>query len=68
MATALPIPHYWLDPNNVDTMTAIIAMGIIRLMPAARDTVATNRRQFLATLHERLAAWTDNWRPTAVRP
>jgi ABC-type Zn uptake system ZnuABC Zn-binding protein ZnuA len=56
-------PHYWLDPNNVDTMTAIIATGIIRLIPAARDTVATNRSQFLATLHERLAAWTRQLAP-----
>jgi ABC-type Zn uptake system ZnuABC Zn-binding protein ZnuA len=56
-------PHYWLDPINAETVTATLAAGIIRLAPGARQTVEANRNQFLATLHQRLAAWTKQLAP-----
>jgi ABC-type Zn uptake system ZnuABC Zn-binding protein ZnuA len=56
-------PHYWLDPVNVETITANIAAGIIRLAPSARHTVEANRNRFLANLHERLAIWTKQLAP-----
>lgn len=62
-AHGLGNPHYWLDPANAETVTAIIAEGIIRLIPAARDTIVANRNRFLATLHERIVAWMQQLAP-----
>jgi ABC-type Zn uptake system ZnuABC Zn-binding protein ZnuA len=62
-AHGLGNPHYWLDPANADAVTAIIAEGIIGLMPAARDTIVANRKRFLATLHERIVAWMQQLAP-----
>ncbi|SPP97059.1 Periplasmic solute binding protein [Bradyrhizobium vignae] len=62
-AHGLGNPHYWLDPANAETVTATIAERIIRLMPAARDTIVANRNRFLATLHERIVAWMQRLAP-----
>jgi ABC-type Zn uptake system ZnuABC Zn-binding protein ZnuA len=50
-------PHYWLDPLNAETITAVIADGIGRVAPELAERAAANRQRFLAQLAERMTAW-----------
>jgi ABC-type Zn uptake system ZnuABC Zn-binding protein ZnuA len=51
-------PHYWLDPENAITITAGIAEGLIRIVPAQREKILANRQGFLSQLETRRALWT----------
>jgi len=51
-------PHYWLDPANAETITAVIAERLVAVAPELRVPVTDNRNRFLATLNARLQAWT----------
>jgi len=51
-------PHYWLDPENAVTITAGIAEGLIRSIPAQREKILANRQGFLSRLETRRALWT----------
>jgi ABC-type Zn uptake system ZnuABC Zn-binding protein ZnuA len=57
-------PHYWLDPANAETITALIAEAIGRVEPALAARAAANRTRFLAMLATRIADWQQ--RLTAV--
>ena len=41
-------PHYWLDPANAETITANIAVALIRLIPGERAIVLANRDRFIS--------------------
>lgn len=56
-------PHYWLDPANAETITAVIADGIGRVVPALAERVAANRQAFLDRLAARQAAWAQRLAP-----
>jgi ABC-type Zn uptake system ZnuABC Zn-binding protein ZnuA len=58
-AHGLANPHYWLDPENAVTMTAVIAEGIVRIDPTLREPINANRERFLARLRDRMAEWTQ---------
>jgi ABC-type Zn uptake system ZnuABC Zn-binding protein ZnuA len=58
-------PHYWLDPGNAAVVTAAIAEGLARLMPAERERIVANRNRFLADLDVRLRRWTELLAPFA---
>lgn len=67
-AHGLANPHYWLDPENAETITAGIAEGLARVAPDRAALFAENRRRFLARLSERLAAWQGRFAPYAGAP
>jgi ABC-type Zn uptake system ZnuABC Zn-binding protein ZnuA len=50
-------PHYWLDPANADTITALIADAIGRVAPDLAARAATSRQRFLTRLATRIADW-----------
>jgi ABC-type Zn uptake system ZnuABC Zn-binding protein ZnuA len=50
-------PHYWLDPENAIIVTAGIAEALLRIAPAQRDRVLTNRDRFLSELETRRQRW-----------
>jgi ABC-type Zn uptake system ZnuABC Zn-binding protein ZnuA len=58
-------PHYWLDPANADTITALIAEAIGKLDPTLADKVAANRLRFLHRLAAQIAAWQQRLAPHA---
>ena len=58
-------PHYWLDPTNAETITAAIAEGLIGVAPGLGEQFIDHRRQFLAALSERMAAWESTLAPHA---
>ena len=58
-------PHYWLDPANADTITAMIAEGIGRVAPALAERVAANRLRFLTALAGRTRDWQARLAPYA---
>ena len=58
-------PHYWLDPENAKTISANIAEGLARILPAERTRIAANRERFLADLDHALARWTAQLAPLA---
>jgi ABC-type Zn uptake system ZnuABC Zn-binding protein ZnuA len=50
-------PHYWLDPANVETITAVIVEALGRTDPSSAEYYATQRTRFLARLAERVPQW-----------
>jgi ABC-type Zn uptake system ZnuABC Zn-binding protein ZnuA len=50
-------PHYWLDPENADIITAAIVEALARLDPAHAAAYEARRSAFLARLQARLAGW-----------
>jgi len=61
-------PHYWLDPANADTITALIADAIGRVAPSLAGRAAANRMRFLEALAARIAAWQERLAPDAGAP
>jgi ABC-type Zn uptake system ZnuABC Zn-binding protein ZnuA len=49
-------PHFWLDPNNVETYVANIRDGLTQADPAGASTYAANADAYIARLKE-LDAW-----------
>jgi len=43
-------PHYWLDPNNAEVITATILAGLSRIDPDHAAAYEANRAAFLARL------------------
>lgn len=58
-------PHYWLDPENAKIISASVADGLARVLPAERTRIAANRERFLADLESALARWTAQLAPVA---
>jgi ABC-type Zn uptake system ZnuABC Zn-binding protein ZnuA len=50
-------PHYWLDPNNAEMITASILEGLARIDPAHTATYEANRQTFLHKLKAKLPEW-----------
>jgi ABC-type Zn uptake system ZnuABC Zn-binding protein ZnuA len=50
-------PHYWLDPENAEIITATILEALARIDPEHAGGYEANRAAFLARLHTRLAEW-----------
>jgi ABC-type Zn uptake system ZnuABC Zn-binding protein ZnuA len=64
-AHGLANPHYWLDPGNAQTITALIANGLSQAAPDQESEFAANRQHFLAVLAERIAGWEAQLAPYA---
>jgi ABC-type Zn uptake system ZnuABC Zn-binding protein ZnuA len=58
-------PHYWLDPDNAKIVSAGIAEGLERVLPAERARIAANHARFVADLDRALARWTAQLAPVA---
>jgi ABC-type Zn uptake system ZnuABC Zn-binding protein ZnuA len=58
-------PHYWLDPGNAQTITALIANGLSQAAPDQAAEFAVNRQHFLAVLAARIAGWEAQLAPYA---
>lgn len=58
-------PHYWLDPENAKIVSASVAEGLARVLPADRARIAANRERFLADLDRAIARWTAQLAPVA---
>jgi zinc/manganese transport system substrate-binding protein/zinc transport system substrate-binding protein len=50
-------PHYWLDPENAEIITATLLEALARIDPDHVSDYEARRTAFVARLHERLAAW-----------
>jgi len=50
-------PHYWLDPQNADFITANILAGLARIDPGNAKTYEANRQAFLARLSRKMEEW-----------
>lgn len=60
-------PHYWLDPHNVEIISANIAETLARVDAANARTYAANRVRFVAELRRRLVIWQTRLAPLAGR-
>jgi ABC-type Zn uptake system ZnuABC Zn-binding protein ZnuA len=58
-------PHYWLDPENANVITAGIAEALVRLAPNEADRIIANRERFRAELDARLRHWSAALAPYA---
>jgi len=58
-------PHYWLDSENAKTVSASIADGLARVLPAEHARISANREHFVADLDRALARWTAQLAPVA---
>jgi ABC-type Zn uptake system ZnuABC Zn-binding protein ZnuA len=58
-------PHYWLDPDNAITITASIAEALVRIAPAQREQILSNRAGFLSRLETARARWSKTLAPYA---
>src|SRR5712691_3991889 len=56
-------PHYWLDPQNAQPMTASILEALSRLSPADRPYFEANRNAFLLKMDTRMKDWTARLAP-----
>ena len=61
-------PHYWLDPNNAEIITASILDALTRIDPANASAYESNRTAFLARLQGKLAEWETKLAPLKGRP
>jgi zinc/manganese transport system substrate-binding protein/zinc transport system substrate-binding protein len=50
-------PHYWLDPENADIITAAIMEALARIDPNNTTDYGARRAAFLVRLHAKLAEW-----------
>ena len=61
-------PHYWLDPNNAEVITATILAGLSRIDPDYAAAYEANRAMFLAHLAEKRAEWESKLAPLKGLP
>ena len=61
-------PHYWLDPKNVEFITASIMEGLARIDPAHIRTYEGNRQAFLARLAAKITEWENRLAPLRQTP
>jgi ABC-type Zn uptake system ZnuABC Zn-binding protein ZnuA len=50
-------PHYWLDPENAEIITATLLDALARADPDHAADYETRRTAFVARLHDKLGAW-----------
>lgn len=50
-------PHYWLDPQNAEIITANILQALARVDPEGAAEYDANRRAFLQRLAEKMPQW-----------
>lgn len=50
-------PHYWLDPDNGEIISANIAAGLERIDPAHAGLYEANQRSFVRRLRQKIAEW-----------
>lgn len=50
-------PHYWLDPRNIEIITAQLVIALARIDPAHDDAYQRRRHNFLAEIEKRLPDW-----------
>ena len=58
-------PHYWLDPANAVIVTAGIAEALLRVAPAERNRIVSNREHFLTELEASRQRWSAMLAPFA---
>jgi ABC-type Zn uptake system ZnuABC Zn-binding protein ZnuA len=58
-------PHYWLDPQNAELITAHILLALADLSPAEAGRFEARRTSFLARLAKRQSDWQRRLRPLA---
>jgi ABC-type Zn uptake system ZnuABC Zn-binding protein ZnuA len=58
-------PHYWLDPENANVITAGIAEALMRLVPNEADRIMANRERFRIELDTRIRQWSAALAPYA---
>jgi ABC-type Zn uptake system ZnuABC Zn-binding protein ZnuA len=61
-------PHYWLDPNNAEIMTATIVEALARGDPDQAAAYEANRLAFLTRLQGKLAEWEARLAPLKAMP
>ena len=61
-------PHYWLDPESAEFITANILWGLARIDPANTKTFEANRQAFLARLSAKLTEWKARLAPLRSMP
>jgi zinc/manganese transport system substrate-binding protein/zinc transport system substrate-binding protein len=61
-------PHYWLDPENADIITAAILEALARLDPGNTAEYEADRTAFLAHLHGKLEEWQTALAPLKGAP
>lgn len=61
-------PHYWLDPNNVEIMSASILNGLRRVDPANTAQYEKNRADFVRRLRQQQTFWQTQLAPLAGMP
>jgi ABC-type Zn uptake system ZnuABC Zn-binding protein ZnuA len=61
-------PHYWLDPENAEFITANIAEGLARIDPTHASTFEANRKAFLSRLAAKLSEWQTRLAPLRSMP
>lgn len=59
-------PHYWLDPNNAEMITATILEALVRLDPPNAKRYEANRLRFISQLQARIAEWKQVLKPRAL--
>ena len=50
-------PHYWLDPENAEIITATLLEALARIDPDHASDYEARRTAFVARLRERLGTW-----------
>jgi ABC-type Zn uptake system ZnuABC Zn-binding protein ZnuA len=50
-------PHYWLDPENAEIITATLLEAFARIDPDHTSDYETRRTVFVARLHAKLGEW-----------
>jgi len=61
-------PHYWLDPNNAEVITATILAGLSRIDLDHAAAYEANRAAFLARLAGKRAEWENKLAPLKGLP
>jgi len=61
-------PHYWLDPNNAEIITATILEALARIDPPNAARYEANRIAFLNRLSGKLTEWESRLVPLRAMP
>ena len=61
-------PHFWLDPQNAELISAGILLALAEEMPAEAKNFESRRSTFLERLGRRQAQWEQRLRPLVGQP
>jgi zinc/manganese transport system substrate-binding protein/zinc transport system substrate-binding protein len=61
-------PHYWLDPENAEIITATLLEALARIDPDHAADYETRRTAFVARLHAKLGEWQATLAPLKGTP